>query len=228
QAELVWHGLKRLVLYNTSKFTQRSGIPLGVLLHSPCAEVRINPRQGSHGPIDRFFCISAYPSQGCEVVAWAVAGGESGGGAMGRWQWCCMSVAAGCNGDDDYGDMEMVGCEVVAWAVAGGESGGGAMGRWQWCCMSVAAGCNGDDDYGDMEMVVCGVERVPVVGCRRRKVVRGMVAAAMVVPAIGIRGIISGFVGKRFPTVVVVMVGGRWPEVVVVASRRWPAAGREE
>nr|GFA59986.1 hypothetical protein [Tanacetum cinerariifolium] len=66
---------------------------------------------------------------GGEVVVWAVAGGESFGSAVGRWQWCCMSVAAGCNGDDDYGDIEMVvrGVERVPgvkWRRCGGDCEG--------------------------------------------------------------------------------------------------------
>nr|GEW08705.1 hypothetical protein [Tanacetum cinerariifolium] len=53
-----------------------------------------------------------------EVVVWAVASGESGGGAVGRWQWCCMLVAAGCNdgsrGDNGVVSVEMMGLTVVA------------------------------------------------------------------------------------------------------------------
>nr|GEV59574.1 reverse transcriptase domain-containing protein [Tanacetum cinerariifolium] len=91
---------------------------------------------------------------GGEVVVWAVAGGESGGGAVGRWQWCCMSVAAGCNGDDDGsgGDngvvsVEMMGLIVVAVvdmvAAAFGFSGVGGgvvMEMWRLGCMATVGG----------------------------------------------------------------------------------------
>nr|GEU38384.1 hypothetical protein [Tanacetum cinerariifolium] len=77
--------------------------------------------------------------KGGEVVVWVVASGESGGGAVGRWQWCCMSVAVGCNGDDDNGDMEMVvrGEERVP-VVGCRREGGGA-----WLVAPVGCGFNG-------------------------------------------------------------------------------------
>nr|GFB35254.1 hypothetical protein [Tanacetum cinerariifolium] len=91
---------------------------------------------------------------GGEVVVWAVAGGESGGGAVGRWQWCCMSVAAGCNGDDDGSgcdngvvSVEMMGLTVVvvvdmvASAVGVSGFGGGViMEMWRLGCMATVGG----------------------------------------------------------------------------------------
>nr|GEZ04665.1 hypothetical protein [Tanacetum cinerariifolium] len=89
-------------------------------------------------------------ADGGEVVVWAVAGDESGGGAVGRWQWCCMSVAAGCYGDDDgsRGDngvvsVEMMGLTVVAVAdmvaAAVGVSGV-VMEMWRLGCMATTGG----------------------------------------------------------------------------------------
>nr|GEW22886.1 retrovirus-related Pol polyprotein from transposon TNT 1-94 [Tanacetum cinerariifolium] len=89
-----------------------------------------------------------------EVVVWVVAGGESGGGAVGRWQWCCMSVVAGCNGDDDGSrvdngvvSVEMMGLtvvavvDVVAAAVGvSGVGGGLVMEMWRLGCMATVGG----------------------------------------------------------------------------------------